>query len=82
VFYVSKLLSIYQVKIPYSDYSKNIDFWNTQMIKESTFAADVILNIAFYDTDKDMYLEKIKNLTQGKALISFLRNEFIDVIDN
>ena len=28
VFYVSKMLSIYKVQVSYSDYSKNIDFWN------------------------------------------------------
>ncbi len=81
-FYISKLLFLYEVKIAYSDYSKNIDFWNSQMIHNSNFGSDVTLEIAFYEQDMNPYLEKIKNLTQGKALISFLRNEFIDVIDN
>ena len=80
LFYTSKLLSVYEIKIPYSDYSKNIDFWNTQMIKNSEFAADVVLNIAFYEDDVTSMLEKIKNLTLGKAFITFLQNEFIDVI--
>ena len=80
-FYVSKLLCVYEVKIPYSDYSRNIDFWNNQMIKDSFFTQDVILNIAFYEDDVEVNLEKIKNLTQGKALITFLQNEFIDIKD-
>ena len=78
--YTSKLLSVYEIKIPYSDYSKNIDFWNTQMIKNSIFAADVVLSVAFYENDVNDMLEKIKNLTLGKAFITFLQNEFIDVI--
>ena len=82
LFYTSKLLFLYEIKIAYSDYSRNIDFWNTLMIHNSDFATDVTLQIAFYEQDMNAYLEKIKNLTQGKALISFLRNEFIDVIDN
>ena len=80
--YTSKLLFLYEVKMPYSDYSRNIDFWNSQMINNSNFAQDVTLEIAFYEKDVETFLEKIKNLTQGKALISFLRNEFIDVIDD
>lgn len=78
--YTSKLLSVYEIKLPYSDYSKNIDFWNTQMIKNSEFTSDVILNVAFYEDDVISMLEKIKNLTLGKASITFLQNEFIDVI--
>ena len=80
-FYTSKLLSVYEIIIPYSDYSKNIDYWNSQMIKSSTFTSDVILNVAFYENDVNSNLDKIKNLTLGKALISFIQNEFIDVID-
>ena len=80
-FYTSKLLSIYEIIIPYSDYSKNIDYWNLQMIKSSSFTTDVILNIAFYENDVESNLEKIKNLTLGKASITYLQNEFIDVID-
>ena len=51
------------------------------MIKSSTFTSDVILNVAFYENDVNSNLDKIKNLTLGKALISFIQNEFIDVID-
>lgn len=80
LFYTSKLLCVYEIKMLYSDYSKNIDFWNTQMIKESYFTQDVILNVAFFEADVEKQLEKIKNLTQGKASVSFLQNEFIDVI--
>ena len=79
-FYVSKQLDIYSVKIAYSDYSKNIDFWSTQMIKDSTFAEDVILQIAFYEENRDELLGKIKNLTLGKASISFIQKEIIDVV--
>lgn len=82
LFLVTKQLAIYEIKLPYSDYSKNIDFWNTQMIKEQQFLADVILKIAIYKEEVETTLEKIKNLTLGKALISFLQNELIDVIDN
>ena len=79
-FYTSKMLAIYESRLPYSDYSKNIDFWNSQMIKSSEFASDVILNVAFYDEDVLTMTEKIKNLTLGKALITFKQNEVIDVI--
>lgn len=79
-FYTSKMLAIYEIRLPYSDYSKNIDFWNSQMIKSSEFASDVILNVAFYDEDVSTMTEKIKNLTLGKALITFKQNEVIDVI--
>lgn len=81
VFYVSKVLNIYEVVITYSDYSKNIDFWNNLMIKNSEFGGDVVLNIAFYEEDITSMIEKIKNLTLGKASISFLKTELIDVID-
>lgn len=81
LFYTTKQLAVYEVKIPYSDYSKNIDFWNSQMIKSSLFAEDVILNIAFYEENVTQSIDKIKNLTLGKALIVFLQNEFIDVLD-
>lgn len=80
-FYVSKILNIYEVKTTYSDYSKNIDFWNNLMIKSSDFGSDVILQIAFYEEDIETMLDKIKNLTLGKALINFLQTEMIDVID-
>lgn len=81
VFYVSKTLNVYEIKINYSDYSKNVDFWNTLMIKSSEFASDVILQVAFYEEDINHMLDKIKNLTLGKALVSFLQTEMIDVID-
>lgn len=80
-FYISKQLNIYEIKISYPDYSKNIDFWNSQMIKESEFAIDVILKVAFYDENLFDSLEKIKNLTLGKASITFLQKEIIDVVD-
>lgn len=80
VYYVTRLQAIYEVQIPYSDYSKNIDFWNTLSIKSSSFTADVVLEIAFYEDDVENSLEKIKNLTQGKALIKFINNEYIDVV--
>ena len=80
-FYVSKILNIYEVKTTYSDYSKNIDFWNNLMIKSSDFGSDVVLQIAFYEEDIEAMLDKIKNLTLGKASINFLQTEMIDVID-
>lgn len=78
-FFESKLLEIYQVDISYPDYSKNIDFWNNMMIKESSFSDSVSLKIAFYENDIIPSLDKIKNLTLGKALINFLYKEYIDV---
>lgn len=81
-FFETKKQAIYQIEIDYSDYSRNIDYWNTLNIISSKFEANVILEIAFFEDDINPSIEKIKNLTQGKALISFLRNEFIDVIDN
>lgn len=82
IFLVEKELAIYEITISYSDYSKNIDFWNLQMIKNQNFLADVILELAIYNEDITQTLEKIKNLTFGKALISFLRHELIDVVCN
>ena len=81
-FYIKKLLSVYEITIPYSDYSKNVDFWNSQMIKSTSFLTEVTLQIAFYEDEKDKLLEKIKNLTLGKALTNFLQNEYIDVISD
>ena len=80
-FYITKTLSIYQIAIDYSDYSKNIDYWNTQMVQDSSFGVNVILDVAFYEEDIAQNLEKIKNLTQGKANISFLHTKEIDVKD-
>ena len=82
IFYETHLQSIYQFQIDYSDYSKNIDYWNTLSITSSSFEANVILNIAFFEKDIEVNLEKIKNLTQGKALIKFMENRFIDVAIN
>ena len=79
IFYETHLQSIYQFQIDYSDYSKNIDYWNTLSITSSSFEANVILNIAFFEKDVEVNIEKIKNLTQGKALIKFMENRFIDV---
>ena len=76
--YTSKLLFLYEVKIPYSDYSRNIDFWNSQMIHNSNFAQDVTLEIAFYEKDVETFLEQIKNLTFGKASVKFIENSTID----
>lgn len=78
-FFESKLLEIYQVSISYPDYSKNVDFWNNMKIKESNFTDNVILNIAFYEDEINTSLEKIKNLTLGKALVNFLYKEYVDV---
>ena len=82
IFYETHLQSIYQFQIDYSDYSKNIDYWNTLSITSSSFEANVILNIAFFEKDIEINIEKIKNLTQGKAIIKFMENRFIDVAVN
>lgn len=81
VFLKTKLLSIYEITIPYPEYSKNIDYWNSQMIKSQSFLTDVTLQIAFYEEDIEENIKKIKNLTFGKVSISFLQTEFIDVVD-
>ena len=78
--YEKRLQAIYLVNIDYSDYSKNIDYWNILSIIDSAFEASVILKIAFYENDVTDNLEKIKNLTQGKAIINFIENRFIDVL--
>ena len=82
IFLTTKELAIYEVIISYSDYSKNVDYWSMQMIRNQSFTADVILEIAIYKEDIAETLEKIKNLTLGKALISFMQNELIDVVCN
>ena len=79
-YYETKKQAIYKVEIDYSDYSRNIDYWNNLQIPSSKFEANVILEIAFYEEDINTNLEKIKNLTQGKALINFIENRFIDVV--
>ena len=79
-FYETKQQAIYKVEIDYSDYSRNIDYWNNLQIPSSKFEANVILEIAFYEEDINPNLEKIKNLTQGKAHINFIENRFIDVV--
>ena len=61
--YETRLQAIYEIKIDYSDYSRNIDYWNTLSIISSSFEANVILKIAFYECDVTDNLEKIKNLT-------------------
>ena len=81
-FYETHLQSIYDVVIDYSDYSKNIDYWNSLSVISSSFEANVLLKIAFFEEEIETNTEKIKNLTQGKALIDFIENRFIDVICN
>ena len=81
-FYETHLQSIYEIVIDYSDYSKNIDYWNSLSVISSEFEANVILKIAFFEKEIEINIEKIKNLTQGKALINFIENRFIDVICN
>ena len=81
-FYETHLQSIYEVVIDYSDYSKNIDYWNSLSVISSSFEANVLLKIAFFEEEIETNTEKIKNLTQGKALIDFIENRFIDVICN
>ena len=78
--YETKKQAIYNTEIDYSDYSRNIDYWNTLNITSSKFEVNVILEIAFFEEDVETNLEKIKNLTQGKAKISFIDYRFIDII--
>ena len=81
IFFETHLQSIYEVKVDYSDYSKNIDYWNSLSITSSSFEENVVLKIAFFENEIEINTEKIKNLTQGKASISFLHTQEIDVID-
>ena len=80
IFFETHLQSIYEVKVDYSDYSKNIDYWNSLSITSSSFEENVVLKIAFFENEIEINTEKIKNLTQGKALINFIENRFVDVI--
>jgi uncharacterized YigZ family protein len=79
-FFETKKQAIYQIEIDYSDYSRNIDYWNTLNIISSKFEANVILEIAFFEDDINPSIEKIKNLTQGKAQICFIDHRLVDII--
>ena len=74
----TKSLAIYDVTIDYSTYNRLSDFFAKLMIKDTLFASDITLSIALFSEDVDNFLNQIKNLTFGKALVSFKENATID----
>lgn len=74
----TKKLAIYDVTIDYSTYNRLSDFLAKLMIKDTLFASDITLSIALFSEDIENFLNQIKNLTFGKALVSFKENATID----
>lgn len=74
----TKSLAIYDVTIDYSTYNRLSDFLAKLMIKDTLFASDITLSIALFSEDVENFLSQIKNLTFGKALVSFKENATID----
>ena len=74
----TKSLAIYDVTIDYSTYNRLSDFFAKLMIKDTLFATDITLSIALFSEDVDNFLNQIKNLTFGKALVYFKENATID----
>lgn len=74
----TKNLAIYDVTIDYSTYNRLSDFLAKLMIKDTLFASDITLSIALFSEDIENFLNQIKNLTFGKALVSFKENATID----
>jgi uncharacterized YigZ family protein len=74
----TKSLAIYDVTIDYSTYNRLSDFLAKLMIKDTLFASDITLSIALFSEDIENFLNQIKNLTFGKALVSFKENATID----
>lgn len=74
----TKSLAIYDVTIDYSTYNRLSDFLAKLMIKDTLFASDITLSIALFSEDVENFLTQIKNLTFGKALVSFKENATID----
>lgn len=74
----TKNLAIYDVTIDYSTYNRLSDFLAKLMIKDTLFASDITLSIALFSEDVENFLSQIKNLTFGKALVSFKENATID----
>ena len=74
----TKSLAIYDVTIDYSTYNRLSDFFAKLMIKDTLFASDITLSIALFSEDVDNFINQIKNLTFGKALVNFKENATID----
>lgn len=70
---------IYEIKLLYQDYNKLLDYFNKQRIIDITFNVDISIKIAFFNDEVLENINKIKNLTNGKASITYLKNEYIDV---
>lgn len=70
---------IYEIKLVYQDYNRLIDYFNKQRIVKIDFNVDITIEIAFYSEEVLENINKIKNLTNGKASITYLKNEYIDV---
>ena len=74
----TKSLAIYDVTIDYSTYNRLSDFFAKLMIKDTLFASDITLSIAVFSEVVDNFLNQIKHLTFGKALVNFKENATID----
>lgn len=74
----TKELSIYHVTIDYSTYNRITDFLNKYMINDTIFGSDITLAVALFTEEIANFLEQIKNLTFGKALVNFKENATID----
>ena len=78
-FYVTKDLFLYKVTISYQEYNRLSDFLKNEQVIEENFQSEVELIIAFFQAEKELKIEKIKNLTFGKANIVFYKNESVDI---
>lgn len=74
-----QVLAIYQIIIDYSTYNKTIDFWNSQKIRNTFFDEKITLEIAIFSDDEEITIDKIKNLTLGKASINYKQKEIVDI---
>lgn len=74
----TKTLAIYNVEIDYSTYNRLTDFLSKYLIKNTDYASNITVSVALFDEEIDNFLEKIKNLTFGKASINFIENSTID----
>lgn len=78
-FYETKKLSIYELKLDYSEYNRLLDFISKEKILNTTFLSDVVIEIAFYDEELEEKLLDIKNKTFGKDCIHFIKTEYTDI---
>ncbi len=74
----TKELAIYDVTIDYSTYNRLTEFISKYMVKDTVFGSEITLSIALFTQEINIFLEQIKNLTFGKALVKFKENATID----